>query len=70
MNRKHLGNLILWGCAGMAYFNAFSSLNLPIVASALLAGLPVGLGCLWLLQASPDRTLPTAEIKDPFQDPS
>lgn len=54
IDRKQLGHLMLWACGGMAYFNAFSSLNLPTSAAFLLAGLPVLLGCLWLIRQSSD----------------
>lgn len=50
-NLKQIGNLMLFFCVGMAYFNAFSTLNLELDIDPKLSGLialgPIVLFILW-----------------------
>ncbi len=50
-NLKQIGNLMIYFCVGMAYFNAFSTLNLESSLDPKLSGLialgPIVLFILW-----------------------
>ena len=48
-NRKQIGNFMICFCIGMAYFNAFSTLNIDPVLSGPIAAGPIVLFALWKL---------------------
>jgi TRAP-type C4-dicarboxylate transport system permease small subunit len=53
-------NWFVWAWVGMAYFNTFSSLNLPQTWSSAIAALPILLVGLWYLRRA---RLPTAQVR-------
>ena len=48
-NRKQIGNFMICFCIGMAYFNAFSTLNIDPVLSGPIAAIPIALFAVWKL---------------------
>ncbi|MEB3293871.1 MAG: hypothetical protein VKJ24_11995 [Synechococcales bacterium] len=59
-----------WTCAGMAYFNAFSSLNLPQTVSSVIAAVPIVLTVLWWMRFSPERSFSGRSSPGRSPDPS
>jgi hypothetical protein len=57
--RKSLGKLMLWGCAGLAYFNLFSSLDVePGLQFGLSGVLPMAALIVYFLRQKPIDELP------------
>ena len=48
-NRKQIGNFMICFCIGMAYFNAFSTLNIDHILSGPIAAIPIALFAVWKL---------------------
>jgi hypothetical protein len=53
IRRKQVGQLMIWSCVGMAYFNAVSTLNLDPANSLATATLPIALVAAWALRSRP-----------------
>ncbi|NJN48927.1 MAG: hypothetical protein HC805_02905 [Alkalinema sp. RL_2_19] len=63
-SRKAIGQMMIWSCVGMAYFNFFSSLNLsPGLQLGLSGVLPMAALIGYLLVKSPAKSPDPAATK-------
>lgn len=63
-NRKQIGNFMICFCIGMAYFNAFSTLNIDPALSGPIAAGPIAFFAAWKLGLFKQKDRSTTDPND------